>query len=32
MFWLNWVGLGSGGHWDFDLWLMGVKWFTDLML
>ena len=23
MFWLNWVGLGSGGHWDFDLWLLG---------
>ena len=23
MFWLNWVGLGSGGRWDFDLWLLG---------
>lgn len=32
MFWLNWVGLGSGGRWDFDLWLLGSNGLMGLML
>ena len=32
MFWLNRVGLGVLGSLWFDLWLLGVKWFVDLML
>lgn len=32
MFWLNRVGLGFWGSLWFDLWLLGVKWFVDLML
>ena len=31
MFWLNRVGLGFWGSLWFDLWLLGVKWFVDLM-
>lgn len=32
MFGLNWVGLGSGGRWDFDLWLLGSNGLMGLML
>lgn len=32
MFWLNWIGLGSGGRWDFDLWLLVSNGLMGLML
>ncbi len=32
MFWLNRVGWGFWGSLWLDLWLLGVKWFVDLML